>query len=122
MPTSQNTAPSGAAPALARPHVPTPAEFYHSLMGSIEPDLLLSTAEREQKYADEAPQEKQQRMQRYEKAFLSYKQQRTEAYAKLHASVDTYVRGIRALAEAESQKSDERMLHDIEVQVSLLAV
>ncbi len=46
--------------------------LYRRLMGDIEPDLLLSTAELDRKYAGEGEGPRKRRMERYRLALLEY--------------------------------------------------
>lgn len=101
-----------------RPIVPTAPELFVTLMGPLEPDLLLSTDERETKYAGETSAEHDQRMQRYEAAFQQYRIKRTEALYDLRRQADTFVRTLFAQAEEHLSAQEQETLRQLEVEMS----
>lgn len=101
-----------------QPTVPTASEFFARVMGSIEPDLLLSTIERKTKYADETSTEHDQRMKRYQSAFQRYRMQRTEALRKLRTEADAFVHALFTQAEEQLSSQEQEALGRIEAEIS----
>ena len=98
--------------------LPVADEVYRTIMGQIEPELLLPEAELQAKYADETEADGVARSVRYDKAFAEYDRQYARYMQDLTADASTYVKqGVVAL-EQKDQEHEQNDIADIESAIS----
>jgi len=98
-----------------KPVVPDGHALYNSIMGKIEPDLILSELEKmDEKYKGETPEEKKARMKRYKEAFTKYEEIYGEYIGSLTEEVNVYKREALDYVESQNQVKEEKILADLE--------
>ena len=103
----------------ASPAIPDSTELYNSLMSNIEPEL---TADQiplmKEKYKNETPEERKQRIKRYQAAYVEYMKQ-MEAYIDgLNEKVDAYRKEAFAYAEEKTLEKEKGELAELETAIS----
>lgn len=100
---------------VAAPVVPKENEFYDQLMALIEPEL---TSEQlpllEARYADESPEQKEERRARYQAAFDEFDRRATEEIGKLERQVHDYKSSSQKVAEAASRAQEQADMSALE--------
>lgn len=100
---------------IVRPALPTGREIYDTLMGAIEPDLLIAHVDGlEQRYARETVDDYGKRMERYRKAFDEYDRQYAEYMSALSQQVTTYRKVSRKALEEETRAEEAAHMSSLE--------
>lgn len=98
--------------------IPTGQELFDSIMGHIEPELTsegLKTLD--QKYANETPEETDERKRRYELAFERYEQAYRGYIETLQAQADRYRRNSFGQVELEHRDREEGLLNRLQTAI-----
>jgi hypothetical protein len=88
------------------PVIPEGDDVFRMLMGRLEPDLLLSEQELEQRYAGEDPAAQALRMERYKRALLHYNRDYEDYLLKQRQVVSSAVAAKRSALEEHDRVSD----------------
>ncbi len=104
------------------PQIQGGAEVYDSIMKDIEPDLLSTNIETvDAQYAGKSPDEKKARMERYAKAFVEYQKRYEEYNANKQGEVRSFGRNVVQAVESKSADKDDKLLGEIESEISQAA-
>ncbi len=96
--------------------LPTGEQVHDALMGTIEPDLVSANLLMlKEKYKDETPEERKERIVRYKTAIQKY----DKAVSKYFDNVDGVIDKQRDQVQEQSRKQDEGKMQNIEDQFSL---
>ncbi|MFA7682375.1 MAG: hypothetical protein WCX61_05085 [Candidatus Peribacteraceae bacterium] len=101
------------------PRIPSGQEIYDGLMGKIEPELLTANLPMlEEQSAHDTPEQKEERMQRYQKAFEEYDRQYQEYIQELTAAVENYKRTALKSMENQDRTEEANTLSNLENSIS----
>ena len=102
------------------PRIPTGDELFAEIMGPIEPDLLLSEAEREAKYAGENAAENKARLAKYADAIKKYKQDYEKHQTTQTSEVRSFGNSLLKDFEAQDSAKESSQLDSLESQINNL--
>lgn len=101
-------------PLIVRPTIPQANDVFAKMLQKVEPDFLLSTTARKQRYQHETPAEHQQRMERYQKSIQECHRQRDEMVATVRQQTQSYLRKIHIATEQHSRLREQTILRNLE--------
>lgn len=97
------------------PVLPTGQEIFDTIMGGIEPELVSGNeAALAATYANETPDQKQERMARYQSAFETYDVRYKEYCDTMNAQVNAYRHDALRMAEGKSHDEETGALRSLE--------
>ncbi|MBM3231028.1 hypothetical protein FJZ28_01750 [Candidatus Peregrinibacteria bacterium] len=99
------------------PDIPSGDKLFATIMGPIEPDLVLTTEERNAKYTNETPVETAARIERYGKAIATYRKQYADFVNKQTGDIRVFGNALLHDFEGDDQ-SGANALSEIESQIS----
>ncbi|HAI97992.1 TPA: hypothetical protein DCL30_00410 [Candidatus Peribacteria bacterium] len=103
-------------------HVPTGTQVYDALMLQIDPELLTANIPSlGEKYRDETPEAKAERLKRYGASYARYDQVFLEWITSLHAAVRSYRHEALQSAEAQNQEKEATGLLQLQSQFKTAA-
>ena len=103
----------------AMPPVLTGDEIYNSLMGQIEPELLIAVMPTlEEKYKNEMPEQAKERAARYQKAFDAYDQKFEEYKRNWQEQWGKYKRQAMRGAEEKNRTEETNDLSAVEAAIT----
>jgi hypothetical protein len=89
-------------------------ELYDQIMGGIEPELTTKGRKlAELKYQNETPEQHEERMARYQRAFEEYERRYTDHKNKQQKQVMDFKKGLRGWVERKTQTKKEQKLANI---------
>lgn len=101
------------------PAIPGGQEVYDRIMGEIELELtsaVLPTLQ--EKYKSETPEQTQERLVRYEKAFAEYDRRYAEYQANLQGKVHTFHRTTIQFVEGKAKADDDNAINSLESSIA----
>lgn len=102
------------------PHIPSGDELYREIMEGINPELLLSEAERESKFAGESQEQHKERVTRYASDIEEYKKQYAERQVAQSSDIRSFGNNLLHDFEAQDDKKEESELDSLESQIANL--
>jgi hypothetical protein len=87
---------------------PNAHALYNALMARIEPELVMENVPKaKEKYANETPEQREERRKRYTAAFKEYYKQMEEYFRTLRKSLKDYERNVIKAVEKGSKEEEE---------------